>query len=333
MQIDSELDGHLKSALLNSSESDIPARNEYKIVKSSHLCSDSCTKTACHSTESETELMSNLIKRLERLEAQNAEDKVSFQTQIDHLASELAGTKTQLASVILRTQDFQALVKGLEENAVHFEAVQSEYYGAEDEDNHKSALKYKEKNHEFDSVLSLIEIALNGYVSGDSNGDSVCWTPSQVHQDLFSRDHYARLWHRRVKKDHSSYGKAGHFMVFGPMNVSLKDVGQFTEEQLKALDPKNDFLYIHNYQPECSDYVGPVTDARYADSDSKRKEEINRNWGLPVVASFVEESPAVIAASKPKFARPIPKSLKLSEENWPSLGTVSTKSKGGQVKK
>ena len=204
---------------------------------------------------------------------------------------------------------FLALVKSDENgNAVDFEAVQEEYYGEGDEDNHLNALKYKAKDQEQDDLLSLIEIALLGNVS-DDHGNSYCWVPSLIHQDLFLRHDSARRWHASLFNSDFKYGMAGHNLAFQHMGVGLKDVRRFTERVLDTLDQVNDLMYIHNYQDQCSDVVSQIN---FVEDKAKRAEDVKNNWGLPRVEEFIEPKPAVV------FGKPVvAKSKKLTQ-------TVST---------
>lgn len=220
---------------------------------------------------------------------------------------------------------FSALVKLPEDGTeATFEAVQSEYYGADDEDNHANALKYNANSSEFESVLSLIEIALYGHVSNDQ-GESVCWCPSQIHQDIFARSDSARRWQLKVQNRPSGFGRAGHFLIFDTMGVSLKDIRNFSEHELDTNISKSDFVYVHDYQGECADSINPVTDARYADSETKYKRDVKSNWGLPVVTSFIAEEKNSFAVSKSYSAPRTTRSstaLALNEDNFPSLSSV-----------
>ena len=220
---------------------------------------------------------------------------------------------------------FKALVKKSKEGNIRFEATQEEYYGENDEDNFAHALKYKAENMEQDFILSLIEIALKGHVTND-NGESYCWCPSSIHQDLFLRNERARTWHRNLFANDCKYGMAGHRNIFQQMNVGLKDIRNYKDNILDGLDQVNDFMYIHNYQPQCSDVVKLVNSGS---DDSEITKEINNNWGLPIISSFIDDDDLKIrnnlvstSISKPKpkqslFKQNIPQAL--SEDDWPSL--------------
>jgi hypothetical protein len=222
---------------------------------------------------------------------------------------------------------FYSLIK-VDENgfgsSVNLEAIQVEYYGVGDEDNHENALKYKAKDQEQDDFLSLIEIALNGNVS-DDRGDSYCWVPSSIHQDLFSRDVLARRWHSSLFSQDFKYGMAGHNLAFKHMGIRLKDVRNYAERVLDSLDPINDFMYINNFQNQCFYVIGQIN---YTEDSEKLAEKIKNNWGLPRVDDFIDPSAVVVTksktvVSKPKKAAAKTNSLRpkpnLNEEEWPSL--------------
>lgn len=217
---------------------------------------------------------------------------------------------------------FKALVKKSKEGNIKFEATQEEYYGENDEDNFAHALKYKAKNMEQDYFLSLIEIALKGHVTND-DGESYCWCPSSIHQDLFLRNERARTWHRNLFSYDFKYGMAGHRIIFQQMNVGLKDIRKYKDNVLDELDQVNDFMYIHNHQPQCSDVVKLIN---FGADDPEITKDINNNWGLPIITSFIDDIDSTninASASKPKpllFKQNISKEPPaLSENNWPSL--------------
>ena len=239
---------------------------------------------------------------------------------------------------------FQALIRKNSNGEVSFEAVQKEYYGADNLGNHKNALKYIAKDQTQDDLLSLIEIAILGHVS-DNNHDPFCWCPSSIHRDLFERDVAARRWHKKIFESELKYGMAGHNLAFNHMGVFLKDVRSLPERTLEMMDQKNTFLFIRNFQPECSEAVGLVV---FNEDPATREEKIKTNWGLPRVAKFVERlarssgtsvpssvlKKSIISKSKSKtlsssIASPPPKntatgSLPLSENDWPSLSSASS---------
>ena len=181
---------------------------------------------------------------------------------------------------------FKALInEKADSKSVPFEAVQNEYYGVNNANNHKTALKYRPNDQEQDDLLSLIEIALIGNVS-DNFGESYCWCPSSIHQDLFIRDDAARRWHKKLFDYDTKYGMAGHNLAFQHMKVSLKDIRHFPETTLNMMDQKNTFLYIHNYQSQCSEVISQVG---FIEDAGKRADKINLNWGLTRVTEFVDQ--------------------------------------------
>lgn len=233
---------------------------------------------------------------------------------------------------------YRALVKNPEnKNLLDFEAVQEEYYGEHYEDNHANGLKYKAKDQNFDDLLSLFEIAFNGNVN-DEKGGSYCWVPSKIHQDLFSRHDDARIWHMGMFNNDAKFGMAGHKIAFQQMGVDLKDIRHLSEKRL-SMNLVNTSMYIHNFQYQCSEVVSQI---HFEDDPTERAKNIKNNWGLPLVAEFVETKPftlkpgaGVISKSKlnsNKSAQPASsnsnrgaasKSAGLSDQDWPSLTPAS----------
>lgn len=241
------------------------------------------------------------------------------------------------------------------DDSFSYEAVQSEYYGSDTSINHKSALKYRPKDQDQDDILSLIEIALLGNVS-DENGESYCWCPSSIHQDLFKRNDAARRWHSKLFANNFKFGMAGHNLAFQHMGVGVKKVDQYDENMLNIMDQKNTFLFINNYQEECSQLIRTIN---FNDDEVERSKKIKNNWGLPVVASFIGSGAGFSFASRTpsltlrpdRFVHPQTKlksaitkkytpkstlsaasasasssstsSLPLYEQEWPSLSSTS----------
>lgn len=222
---------------------------------------------------------------------------------------------------------FQALINEDPNGMISFEAIQGEYFGSNSENNHKNGLKYRPKDQNQDDLLSLIEIALLGNVSDDI-GDSYCWCPSSIHQDLFARDVTARRWHKKLFDAEFKYGMAGHNLAFQHMKVALKDVRHFPESTLNALDQKNTLLYIHNYQPQCSEVVKTVNFAEDGDA-ARRVENIKTNWGLTRVCEFIEKSdrsifnPPSAVTKKSVVIKPKQRILASSIVNPPKKSTVA----------
>ena len=225
---------------------------------------------------------------------------------------------------------FKALVKEEQSGFVSLEAVQGEYYGVDDESNHKNALKYRPKDQEQDDLLSLIEIALLGNVS-DDRGESYCWCPSSIHQDLFLRDDAARRWHRKLFDYDFKYGMAGHNLAFQHMNVALKDVRHLPESTLDRMDQKNTLLYIHNYQSQCSDAINHIN---FNGNAAKRAENIKNNWGLTRVTEFVDHPIRTTFAPAPvtrKAVVPKAKTLASSIANAPKKPTTTVTNANGNT--
>lgn len=227
---------------------------------------------------------------------------------------------------------FRALVK-IDENSggISFEAIQEEYYGEDDEDNHENALKYRPKDQEQDDFLSLMEIAFNGHVS-DDRGDSYCWVPSLIHQDLFLRHDSARRWHANLFSKDFKYGMAGHNLAFQQMGVGLKDVRHYSEKVLDSLNQVHDFMFIKNYQSQCSDLVGQIN---FVEDKAKLAEKIKNNWGLPRVDDFIDPK-TVKKTVIPIIAKPkktvTTKSVSLSDQDWPSLSMTAAPPANGKTK-
>lgn len=236
---------------------------------------------------------------------------------------------------------FKALIKVSPTGSCGLEAVQEEYFGSAHASNHLNGLKYLPNDTNQDHLLSLIEIALLGNVS-DDRGESYCWVPSSIHQDLFKRHDAARRWHMRLFDYDPKYGMAGHNLVFQHMRVALKNIKHFPESVLDSMDQIHTTMYIHNYQSQCSDVVDQI----FFPIDSAREaEEIKNNWGLPRVSQFIEPGEAsvsttirpvqVIKSKKLTTAvttaaavnKPKPSSApyaSLSELEWPSLSAGET---------
>lgn len=231
---------------------------------------------------------------------------------------------------------FNALIKKDSSEWEIFEAVQSEFFGLNNENNHKNALKYRAKDQSQDDLLSLIEMALFGNVSDDF-GESYCWCPSSIHQDLIGRDVVARRWHHKLFDSDFKYGMAGHNLAFQHMQVYLKDVRRISENVLNNMDQKNTLLYIHNFQPQCSEVVKSIS---FTVDAKKEAENVKTNWGLTRVSAFLEQAdknaPVPSAVMKKAAAVPKPKqalsvsaaypptksasaSMSVSENEWPSL--------------
>ena len=232
---------------------------------------------------------------------------------------------------------FRALMKTNIDNreGIKFEAVQMEYING----NQGNGLKYLAKNDNQDNLLSIIEIALKGHVS-DNKGLSYCWCPSNIHQDLFSHSSSARAWHTRLYNYETKYGMAGHNIIFQDMGIGLKDIRHIPEHRLDAFNQVYDFMYIQNFQPQCSDVVNVID---FEDDTIKRAHDMNNNWGLPRVTPFITVSssssasstsilnpkkvPAIssyASATKSPYKNKLMSSVVMNDNDWPSLSVSSS---------
>lgn len=221
----------------------------------------------------------------------------------------------------------------------------------------KGGLRYIPKNQEQDDLLSLIEIALIGGVS-DDRGEPYCWCPSSIHQDLFRKDANARRWHMDLYNNDLKYGMAGHNIAFQHLRIALKDINNIPLDILNAKDQMHTTMYIHNFQPQCSDVVGSIN---FRLNQAQWESDLKSNWGLPVVSEFVVRSTSsytmtpgfkpstshlnkLISSSsssikkksitKKASAQSSSESLSFSENEWPSLSApVSQSSSVSKIKK
>ena len=180
-----------------------------------------------------------------------------------------------------------------------FTAVQKEYYGRDNDDNHENALKYNSKDSSQDAFLDLLEIGLRGHLQ-DEQSEPICWTPSEVHQSLMRFDVAALDWHKRLFSKHKNYGMHGHNTIFQPMEVHLKQ-HSLTEQMLRLSDPLKTLIRVQNFRRQCS----AIMDIFDAPEDTEKvKEEVKNNWGLPRVASFLKRKPQVPVNSAPRVSKP-----------------------------
>lgn len=183
---------------------------------------------------------------------------------------------------------FKAVTKKQDGKFLPIEAVQSEYFGEGNDDNHANGLKYVSKDSGLDDLMSLIEIALTGNVNNE-NDDSICWCPSLIHKSLFKRGHEARRWHFKVTSSDPKYGKSGHDLAFAHMGINLKKgIYNYSKEEheLNKFDPIHDFMFIKDYQDQCSDVINPL---KFKIEELEKLKDLKKNnWGLTRVTEFID---------------------------------------------
>lgn len=232
-----------------------------------------------------------------------------------------------------------AVLDGKTGNAV---AVQQEYYGRGNRDNHAGALKLKTTDpDQLKSFLDLLEIGIRGHLR-DEDSRPACWTPSEVHQSLMKFDNSALQWHRGLFEKDKTLGMHGHNTIFQPMEVYMK---RFTgdDRYLALSDPLRTLMVVYDDKPQCSAVIGTFA---APEDQVKVLEDVKRNWGLIRVELFTSNRlpasaliPVTAANYKPnsyaaklisKLASQPAKSTTIdtfSHDQFPALGSTSKTNK------
>lgn len=181
-----------------------------------------------------------------------------------------------------------------DEESKTFPALQQEYYGKGNDDNHENALKYAPKDQSQNAFLDLLEISLRGHLQ-DGSSEPICWTPSEIHQTMFRFDYSAVEWHKRLFSNNKEFGLLGHNAIFQPMKVFLKR-NTLPEQLLRSSDATKTLMFIHNQKPQCS----AILDVFDKPEDTSQVQvDIKNNWGLPRVLSFLRrKTPAEMVAAE-----------------------------------
>lgn len=229
---------------------------------------------------------------------------------------------------------FQGLVifeDDTNEKVVRFDAVQSDFHGSSNPDNFENSMKFVEKSEAQEALLDLLEVGLRGRIDDEKGlGYSQCWTPSQIHQDLFEKEPFALRWVNKLFTKESKFGMFGHNTIFKPMGVSLKDMRRYDDVQLHYMNSATDFLFINNYIPQCSDYMKTVDLRSFLDMENRIKyaENVKNNWGFPKVERFSSYSTSTTSSKGPRVADPVLVAAKVAkskihDDEFPPLSAAS----------
>ena len=320
---------------------EVPSSPTEKVSLKEHPESDDKKSTSSSSTDG-PEVEFSFVKT-EALKAWSSANKISGRNpniwRLDKKKNIILSNDFTISSPLA----FRALIQEDPIGSRSFLAVQGEYFGAEDDNNHINGLKFKPKDKAQDDLLSLIEIALMGNVS-DDQGEPFCWCPSLIHQDLFGRDVHARRWHKQIFDLDPKYGMAGHNLAFQHMRIALKNVKFIPEGALDSMNQMHTTMYIHNYQSQCSEVIDQV---HFLIDSIKNAQDVNNNWGLPRITSFIDTgdliSPSfsVLKTNKPKtlirssaikYSNSVKSTMSVSELEWPSLSSSGKKVKSSNVR-
>lgn len=140
-------------------------------------------------------------------------------------------------------------------------------------------------NFEAEYIMNLVEIALFGYIS-DEFSNSVCYSPSEIHQSLMKNDQSALEWQNNLCKGNPIYGRYGHEFIFDKMGLRLNNIYKY---------PRSSALYVRDNVPQCSDYVlhfNPVERSKSTTSNSTDLESLSSLSEEDSVISLEPEPPA-----------------------------------------
>lgn len=79
------------------------------------------------------------------------------------------------------------------------------------------SLKYNPKTS---VLMDLVELAIFGYIRG-LNDAALCWTPSQIHQNLEADDQNAYEWFDKMLTSSDIFGKKSHDTIFKHSKLSI----------------------------------------------------------------------------------------------------------------